>query len=230
VDRGHRPATERNTVIFFQAWETPENRLYGNSVIWRQKNYQAMLDIAIQESQVGPVRRGHFPLAPPLFHDNGTLLGRGHNRRGSRDKRPLGAWARPMRFAGPVVSDANQDTIMVTTLCALLVLQRPLSGSSDHESNRGRVVHVSRRDRLLREHGVEVIDMQSKECEGLLTSFIARNPDVWNEDIGECQDTPFAVGPSIPPDLRTRSAPALAVKPMPLQTMSQKTWDRSEAL
>jgi cytosine deaminase len=38
----------------------------------------------------------------------------------------------------------------------------------------------------LREHGVQVIDMESTECERLLASFIERYPDVWNEDIGEC--------------------------------------------
>ncbi len=40
----------------------------------------------------------------------------------------------------------------------------------------------------LREHGVDVIDMGSTECERLLASFIDRFPDVWNEDIGECDD------------------------------------------
>jgi cytosine/creatinine deaminase len=39
----------------------------------------------------------------------------------------------------------------------------------------------------LREHDVEIIDMGSTECERLLTSFIERHPDVWNEDIGECR-------------------------------------------
>ena len=38
----------------------------------------------------------------------------------------------------------------------------------------------------LRAHGVEVIDLGSAECERLLASFIERNPEVWNEDIGEC--------------------------------------------
>ena len=45
----------------------------------------------------------------------------------------------------------------------------------------------------LREHGVEVIDMGSKQCEELLNSFIARYPDVWNEDIGECSETSSAL-------------------------------------
>jgi cytosine deaminase len=37
----------------------------------------------------------------------------------------------------------------------------------------------------LRENGVTVIDLNSSECVEMLSSFIAANPDVWNEDIGE---------------------------------------------
>jgi cytosine deaminase len=37
----------------------------------------------------------------------------------------------------------------------------------------------------LRENGVEVIDMDSKECRELLAGFIAEHPKIWNEDIGE---------------------------------------------
>ena len=35
------------------------------------------------------------------------------------------------------------------------------------------------------ERGVEVIDLDSAECAGLLASFIDAHPEVWNEDIGE---------------------------------------------
>jgi cytosine/creatinine deaminase len=37
----------------------------------------------------------------------------------------------------------------------------------------------------LRQHGVEVIDLASQECVAMLADYIAANPDVWNEDIGE---------------------------------------------
>ncbi len=38
---------------------------------------------------------------------------------------------------------------------------------------------------LLREHGVEVINLDSQECKAMMTKFIAEKPEVWNEDIGE---------------------------------------------
>ena len=37
----------------------------------------------------------------------------------------------------------------------------------------------------LRERGVEVVELDSSECEQLLGDFIKANPDVWLEDIGE---------------------------------------------
>ena len=37
----------------------------------------------------------------------------------------------------------------------------------------------------LREHGVEVIDLASSECIEMLRDYVAANPEVWNEDIGE---------------------------------------------
>jgi cytosine deaminase len=37
----------------------------------------------------------------------------------------------------------------------------------------------------LREAGVEVIDLDSQECVDLLGGYIAANPEVWNEDIGQ---------------------------------------------
>ena len=37
----------------------------------------------------------------------------------------------------------------------------------------------------LREHGVEIVDLGSKECEALLARYIDAHPEIWNEDIGE---------------------------------------------
>jgi creatinine deaminase len=37
----------------------------------------------------------------------------------------------------------------------------------------------------LGENGVEVIDLHCQECVDLLANYIAANPAVWHEDIGE---------------------------------------------
>jgi creatinine deaminase len=149
-------------------------------------DYQAMLDVAFQEAKAG-LAEGGIPIGAALFHNNGTLLGRGHNRRIQDNDPSVHGETDAFRRAGR--QRRYQDTIMVTTLapcwyCSGLIRQFRIMKVIVGESCtfRGGID-------WLRDHGVEVIDMRSKECEELLTSFIAQHPDVWNEDIGECQDT-----------------------------------------
>jgi cytosine deaminase len=37
----------------------------------------------------------------------------------------------------------------------------------------------------MREHGVEVIDLNLDECKKLMTDFIETNRKLWDEDIGD---------------------------------------------
>ncbi len=38
---------------------------------------------------------------------------------------------------------------------------------------------------LLRERGVDVVVADDPECVALMETFIGKNPELWNEDIGE---------------------------------------------
>ncbi len=147
------------------------------------KTYQDMLDVAIEEARTGIAEHG-IPIGAALFHRDGTLLGRGRNRRIQENDPSVHGETDAFRKAGR--QRRYQDTIMVTTLapcwyCSGLVRQfrigRVIVGES--QTFRGGID-------WLREHGVEVIDLQSAECASLLKSFIDANPEVWNEDIGEC--------------------------------------------
>lgn len=37
----------------------------------------------------------------------------------------------------------------------------------------------------LRENGIEVMDLESRECMAMLSDYIRANPEIWKEDIGE---------------------------------------------
>jgi creatinine deaminase len=146
-------------------------------------NHQAMLDIAIQEARLG-LAEGGIPIGAALFRADGALLGQGHNRRIQDNDPSVHAETDAFRKAGR--QREYQNTIMVTTLapcwyCSGLVRQFRIMKVIVGEARtfRGGID-------WLREHGVEVIDMGSTECERLLNAFIERHPDVWNEDIGEC--------------------------------------------
>lgn len=145
-------------------------------------DHTTMLQAAIAEARAG-LEEGGIPIGSALFDASGTLLGRGHNRRVQRDDPSAHAEVDAFRNAGRRPS--YRDTVMSTTLapcwyCSGLVRQFgiPTVVVGESETFRGGID-------WLRECGVEVVDLGSQECVELLGSFIARHPEVWNEDIGE---------------------------------------------
>ena len=145
-------------------------------------DYHALLQIAIDEAKLG-LAEGGIPIGAALFHRDGTLLGRGHNRRVQESDPSIHGETDAFRKAGRQRS--YRDTIMVTTLapcwyCSGLVRQFRIRTVVVGES-----VNFAGGADWLRENGVEVIDLNSRECTEMLARYIAANPEVWNEDIGE---------------------------------------------
>src|SRR5580704_4151865 len=146
------------------------------------ENYQVMLEVALEEAKIGS-GEGGIPIGAALFHRNGVLLGRGHNRRVQENDPSIHGETDAFRKAGR--QRRYQETIMVTTLapcwyCCGLIVQFRI----------GKVVVGESRTfqggmEWLRERGVDVVNLDSSECVDLLTTFIQAHPDVWNEDIGE---------------------------------------------
>ena len=141
-----------------------------------------MLQTAIDEARAG-LNEGGIPIGAALFGSDGELLGRGHNRRVQENDPSAHGETDAFRKAGRQRS--YRDKTMVTTLapcwyCSGLILQFRIGKVIVGESKnfRGGID-------WLRERGVEVIEMNSRECETLLSNYIAANPKVWNEDIGE---------------------------------------------
>lgn len=145
-------------------------------------DYTAMLAVAIDEARQG-LAEGGIPIGAALFHRDGSLLGRGHNRRVQEDDPSVHAETDAFRKAGRQRS--YRDTLMVTTLapcwyCSGLVVQFGIGTVVVGESSnfRGGID-------WLRERGVAVIELDSEECRQLLGDFITAHPDLWCEDIGE---------------------------------------------
>jgi creatinine deaminase len=147
-----------------------------------KSDYERMLDVALEEARLG-MAEGGIPIGAALFHRDGRLLGRGHNRRVQEGDPSVHGETDAFRKAGRQRS--YRDTVMVSTLapcwyCSGLVVQFGIGKVVVGESRtfRGGID-------WLRERGIEVIDLDSAECAQLLGSFIAAHPHVWNEDIGE---------------------------------------------
>ena len=145
-------------------------------------DYHAMLQVALAEAKQG-LAEGGIPIGAALFDRQGKLLGSGHNRRVQEDDPSVHGETDAFRKAGRQRS--YRDKIMVTTLapcwyCSGLIRQFKIGTVVV-----GEAVNFDGGIEWLRENGVEVVDLNAAECIQLLADFIAAQPTVWNEDIGE---------------------------------------------
>ena len=141
-----------------------------------------MLEIALEEARLG-LAEGGIPIGAAVFAADGTLLGRGHNRRVQEGDPSIHGETDAFRKCGR--QRTWRDKIMVTTLapcwyCSGLVRQFRIGTVVVGESR-----NFAGGIDWLRENGVHVIDLDSQECFEMLRDFIAANPALWNEDIGE---------------------------------------------
>jgi len=145
-------------------------------------NYLTLLETAVDEARRG-LAEGGIPIGAALFDSTGKLLGSGHNRRVQDGDPSAHAETDAFRKAGR--QRTYRDKIMVTTLapcwyCSGLIRQFGIGVVVVGES-----VNFRGGIDWLQESGIKVIDLASKECVQMLGKFIAENPALWHEDIGE---------------------------------------------
>jgi cytosine/creatinine deaminase len=144
--------------------------------------YEKMLAVALEEARHGRIEGG-IPIGAAMFTREGQLVSRGHNRRVQQGDPSMHGETDAFRRAGR--QHSYRSLIMVTTLapcwyCSGLIRQFRIGTVIVGESRtfQGGVD-------WLRENGVEVIDLDSRECREQLEAYIAEHPEIWNEDIGE---------------------------------------------
>jgi creatinine deaminase len=140
-----------------------------------------MLAVAVEEARLG-LAEGGIPIGGALFGADGTVLGRGHNRRVQDDDPSMHGETAAFRNAGRQRS--YRGTTMVTTLspcwfCSGLVRQFAISRVVIGEAQTFHGGHD-----WLAENGVEVVLLDDPECVAMMSDFITARPDLWNEDIG----------------------------------------------
>lgn len=145
---------------------------------------QRGIQIAFEEAKKS-YEEGGIPIGAALIHEDGTVLGRGHNLRVQKDSPILHGETSTLENAGRLKAKLYQNSTMYTSLspcdmctgaCLLYGIKRVVIGEN---------VNFVGNEAHLKERGVELINMQNKECEELMSRFIKERPDVWNEDIGE---------------------------------------------
>ena len=145
-------------------------------------DFAAMLGVALAEARKG-LEEGGIPIGAAVFDASGKLIGAGHNRRVQQGDPSMHAETDAFRNAGRQRS--YRKLVMVTTLapcwyCSGLVRQFGFGTLVVGESR-----NFQGGMEWLRTLGVNVIDLDSAECAGMLAEYIRKNPAVWNEDIGQ---------------------------------------------
>lgn len=141
------------------------------------------LAAAIEEAERG-LAEGGIPIGSVLVHD-GSIVGRGHNRRVQQGSSILHAEMDALENAGRRAAAFYRDCMLYTTLSpcsmcsgAILLYGIPRLLIGEHRTFMGE-------EAWLREHGVEITVADDPRCVELMRSFIREHPGLWAEDIGD---------------------------------------------
>lgn len=137
---------------------------------------------AVDEARQG-LAEGGVPIGAVLVH-HGTIIGRGHNLRVQLGDPLLHGEMSAFRSAGRLPARVYRACVLYTTLspCSMcsgtaLLYKIPKIVIGENETFLGA-------EDWLRAQGVELEVLQDSECIALMRAFIARAPELWDEDIG----------------------------------------------
>ena len=141
------------------------------------------LEAAVAEARAGR-NEGGIPIGSVLVVD-GAVVGRGHNRRVQRDSATLHAEIDCLENAGRLSAAEYRRATLYSTLSpcdmcsgAILLYEIPRVVVGENRTFRGPEDYA-------RSRGVEVVVVDDPECRSLMEAFVAQNPGLWKEDIGE---------------------------------------------
>ena len=124
---------------------------------------------------------GGIPIGAALARKS-KLLAIGHNKRVQEGDPVTHAEIDCLRNAGRI--GTFRDTVLYSTLMPCYLC----SGAVVQFGIRKVIVGESRTFpgalEFMRAHGVQVIDLDLKECVAMMRKFIRKNPALWSEDIG----------------------------------------------
>ena len=137
---------------------------------------------AIEEARLG-LDEGGIPIGSVLVH-NGKIIGRGHNRRVQRGSVILHGEMDAFENAGRQAAQVYREAVLYTTLSpcpmcsgAIVLYGIPKVVIGENRTFMGE-------EEWLRSRGVTIDVVQDEHCIRMMTDFIAKRSDLWNEDIG----------------------------------------------
>lgn len=138
---------------------------------------------AIEEAQKG-LAEGGIPIGSVLVYQD-EIIGRGHNRRVQQGSAILHGEMDALENAGRHPASVYKQSVIYTTLSpccmctgAILLYGIPKVVIGENQTFMGEEV-------LLKSRGVEIEVLDSQACKDMMSDFIEKHPNLWNEDIGE---------------------------------------------
>jgi creatinine deaminase len=142
-----------------------------------------LLALAIAEARAGAAEGG-IPIGAALAHGD-RLLGVGHNRRVQLGSAIRHGETDCLENVGRLPASVYAEATIATTLSpcdmctgAILLYGIPRVVVGENSTFYGGEYY-------LRSRGVEVVVVNDEQCKAMMRDFIAANPELWNEDIGE---------------------------------------------
>ena len=140
------------------------------------------MEAAFQEAKIGQ-SQGGIPIGSVLVVD-GTIIGRGHNKRVQQGSAILHAEMDCIENAGRLNSSVYQQATLYTTLspCDMcsgtaLLYKIPRIVIGENQAYQGP-------EDYLRSRGVTLTILNETRCIEMMREFIQQNPSLWLEDIG----------------------------------------------
>lgn len=136
---------------------------------------------AIKEAKKS-LSEGGIPIGAVLVED-GKIVGRGHNRLLQKESAILHAEMDCLESAGRLKGADYKKCTLYTTLvpcqmCSGLILlyNIPKVVAGENETFGGP-------EEFLKEHRVELVNLDLDECKELMKEYIEGNPELWDEEI-----------------------------------------------
>ncbi len=138
------------------------------------------METARKEAEVS-LKEGGIPIGAVLVRDN-KIISKGHNKHVQRGSPFFHAVIECLQNAGRVGNYSGTTlyvTLMPCYMCAGAIVQFGIKKIvvADNETFQGA-------GEFLEENGIEIVNLNLKECKEMLNEFIGDNPLLWNEDIG----------------------------------------------
>lgn len=145
------------------------------------EKHHRFMNEAIEEAKKG-LKEGGIPIGAVLVK-NGEIIGRGHNRLVQKNSSILHGEMDCIENAGKLNGEDYKHCTLYTTLspcemCSgvILLYKIPNVVMGENETLKGP-------EDYLKENGVELINLDLKECKNIMNEFIKKNSEIWDAEI-----------------------------------------------